>query len=321
MYSCHDIKFGSVEEILTVSSIKEVPEVDTLPESLHVPPPAFNTPTSENKREIRTSTSSEAKKKITTPTSSEVKFAFPNSPDAEVKCTTLISSETGLKFTAPISSETKANCTSSTVPPPAVHTPTLENNGQYDSKDIRCEKPEIKSKHQPTSPLRVVKKKVKNVCLHVLVLPLSKDNCGVEHVNGAPKINPDVGKIISRAEHRYLKICQPQSSQSFCNACCDVELLPHKNSGQLCSEKSVIPGLVFDTKKTKLIDNNLITFSNSFPTIIQYGDTSLISVHTDDPRWSPGGCLNLSHYVGRFLMKKESLKTQKVFKLITSISK
>ena len=156
-------------------------------------------------------------------------------------------------------------------------------------------------------------------CLHVL--PLSKDNHGGKEVTGAPKINPYVGKIISRAEHKYLKICPMQSSESFCNVCCDVELLSHKNSGRLCSEKSVIPGLVFDTKQTKLTDRNLIPLRNNYPKVIQYGDTSLFSVHTDDPRWAPGGCLNLSQYVGRFLMKKESLNTQKVFRLITSISK
>ena len=72
-------------------------------------------------------------------------------------------------------------------------------------------------------------------------------------------------------------------------------------------------------KETKLKDNNLIPLSNNFSKVIQYGDTSISSVHTDDQRWSPGGCLNLSLYGGRFLIKKGTLKTQKVFKASISI--
>ena len=181
----------------------------------------------------------------------------------------------------------------------------LEKTMQYKSKYDIPQQPKIVISHNKSrlfTPLS---------CLHVL--PLSKGNCGVEEVTGAPKINPNIGKIISRAGHKYLKICPKQSSESFCNACCDVELLPHKNIGQLCSKKSVIPGLVFDANKTKLTDKNLIPLMNNFSKVIQYGDTSLFSIHTDDPRWAPGGSLNLSQYAGRFLMKKKCLKTQKVF--------
>ena len=194
-----------------------------------------------------------------------------------------------------------------------------DTDQQHCTKQDRESKPNecLKLKDQPGGNIYNKTIHTPICCSHVL--PLSKDNCGVEQVTGAPKINPCVGKIITRAKRRYLKLSQLQTSKSFCNACCDERLLSLKKSDQKYSEKSAIPGLLLDAKKTKLTDNNLIPLSNSFSKTIQYGDTSILSVHTDDPRWSPGECLNLSWYGGRFLIKKGTLKTQKVLTLKISI--
>ena len=43
---------------------------------------------------------------------------------------------------------------------------------------------------------------------------------------------------------------------------------------------------------------------------IQYGQTNLISIATDNPLWSPGACLNLHKYYGIFKVKPPSSHKQ-----------
>ena len=185
MCSYHDIEFGSVAEILTVCSIKEVPQDGTLPESLNDPSPSIHTPSSESNVQISIPPSSETKVMITTPTSSdaEVKFATqissgtqgkvttPTSSETEVKYASTTSSEAGLKFTASMSSDTKEHFiprTSSEIEVEFNNTTSAERKGkslkqnvQYGSNDIRYEKTKIKkSKEQPFSQTEVIKKKV-----------------------------------------------------------------------------------------------------------------------------------------------------------------
>ena len=67
-----------------------------------------------------------------------------------------------------------------------------------------------------------------------------------------------------------------------------------------CPAKLNIPGLSNISIENKPTDLNSTPFVNSDSKIYQYGDTSIVSTHTDDPRWFPGECGNLSKYVGRF---------------------
>ena len=71
------------------------------------------------------------------------------------------------------------------------------------------------------------------------------------------------------------------------------------------SARNIVPGLYAASKVRKPVDTNLSPFicCNSNP--IQYGDTSLASVSTDNPAWSPGDCLFLSKYEGKFIRKKD----------------
>ena len=64
--------------------------------------------------------------------------------------------------------------------------------------------------------------------------------------------------------------------------------------------KPIVPGFSNRSKENKPTDINLTSFMNSDSKTYQYGDTSLTSIHTDDPRWLPGECWNLSKYEGRF---------------------
>ena len=79
--------------------------------------------------------------------------------------------------------------------------------------------------------------------------------------------------------------------------------------------KPVIPGLNIDSKVKKASDKNLspLLISNSKP--LQYGDTSFTSISTDHPAWTPGECLLLAKYEGRFREKKNIL-TRQVISLI-----
>ena len=166
-----------MDEILTVSTINEVPHVTSLPESLNDHPPPVHSPTSESNVEISTPSSSETKVKITT----EVKFAA--SSETEGKSTSLTSLETGMKFTELLSPETKENFITpalsenkvelnntpsseakvniTTPSPSEVEMKSFNQNALYASKDIRYKKTKIKkSKQEPFSPVGYVKKKV-----------------------------------------------------------------------------------------------------------------------------------------------------------------
>ena len=77
------------------------------------------------------------------------------------------------------------------------------------------------------------------------------------------------------------------------------------------SVKSLIPGLSSTSQQKKLTDNNLSPFQISNLKPIQYGNTLITSISTEDPRWSPGKCLDISRYEGRF-RKKKCLMNSKV---------
>ena len=70
------------------------------------------------------------------------------------------------------------------------------------------------------------------------------------------------------------------------------------------SARNIVPGLYAASKVRKPVDTNLIPLISCYSKPIQYGDTSIVSVCTDNPAWSPGDCLFLSRYEGKFLRKK-----------------
>ena len=77
------------------------------------------------------------------------------------------------------------------------------------------------------------------------------------------------------------------------------------------SAKNSIPGLSTTSQEKKPTDNNLSPFQISNLKPIQYGETLITSISTEDPRWSPGKCLYISRYEGRF-RKKNCLINSKV---------
>ena len=78
-------------------------------------------------------------------------------------------------------------------------------------------------------------------------------------------------------------------------------------------EKSSIPGFHKDSKRRQAKDNNLPPLYTPSSRTLQYGDTSLDSISTDDPVWSNGECLNISKYEGKFL-RKTGMSSKKVIK-------
>ena len=79
--------------------------------------------------------------------------------------------------------------------------------------------------------------------------------------------------------------------------------------------KPIIPGFCQDSEVKIPVDNNLSPFIVLDSKTMQYGNTFLESVCTDDPAWSPGECLSLGKYEGRFRRKK-SIECSLVFSVI-----
>ena len=65
----------------------------------------------------------------------------------------------------------------------------------------------------------------------------------------------------------------------------------------------VLPGFSPTSKIMKAYDSNLAPFHICTLKTIQYGDTSIPSICTDDPKWSAGECIFQSKYEGRFRKK------------------
>ena len=70
------------------------------------------------------------------------------------------------------------------------------------------------------------------------------------------------------------------------------------------TDRNSIPGFFAASQVRKPFDTNLSPFIGFNSKPIQYGDTSIASVSTDNPAWSPGNCLILSNYEGKFIRKK-----------------
>ena len=177
-----------------------------------------------------------------------------------------------------------------------------------------------------------------DICTHIL--PLFKDYCDVNQVIGAPKMNPEIGRVVfnlHNVQDKFIRFvcCYPNleilnylfritsigcspSVNSLCKVCYnlvdDVECVTAEvknNINKICDAKPIVPGLDPNAEVKKMVDKNLTLLSLSYPKTFQYGDTSIISTKTNDQDWAPGKCLNLNKYEGRFRVKKCS-STQQV---------
>ena len=148
-------------------------------------------------------------------------------------------------------------------------------------------------------------------------------------VYGAPKLNPDIGKVVFNSvnnHEQYLRYFSFIDNKSFCKFSsfrinsvkltttnCNIcyKLVERgKDDNSVIKDKPVafrkassLPGFVGESLAKKATDENLAPFGSYHPKLFQYGDTSLSSIHTDNQRWAPGMCMNLHKYEGKFLPK------------------
>ena len=127
----------------------------------------------------------------------------------------------------------------------------------------------------------------------------------------APKININNGITISKFQKKYIKLAEMKSSISFCKFCEPQNKISGRERLKMDRSCKMMPGLNSDAKKKILTDMNLLPFSHNSPKTVQYGDTSIYSIHTNHPSWSPGACKNLEKYEGRFI-RRESRNAKEV---------
>ena len=76
------------------------------------------------------------------------------------------------------------------------------------------------------------------------------------------------------------------------------------NTAEGHTDRNSIPGFFAAALVRKPVDTNLSPFIGCNSKSIQYGDTSIASVSSANPAWSPGDCQFLSNYEGKFIRKK-----------------
>ena len=129
--------FGSVNEIMTVSTNYQVPQHFTVSEVTNEPLPTVHPPTTETEMKFTPSSSLEMPVEFITTTSSETGVKFNTNPSSDIK----------MKYSTPNSSENEVKFDNQNFP--------------FTSKDIRCKQTGTKkSKHQPNETVGFVKKKV-----------------------------------------------------------------------------------------------------------------------------------------------------------------
>ena len=102
---------------------------------------------------------------------------------------------------------------------------------------------------------------------------------------------------------------------NYCNMCYKLIFGGTANSSdeknhEKHASKSSIPGFSTTSEEKKPSDKNLNPFQICDLRPIQYGDTSIASTSTDNPAWSPGECLNIGKYEGRFRKKQYAISSQ-----------
>ena len=83
--------------------------------------------------------------------------------------------------------------------------------------------------------------------------------------------------------------------------------------------KHCIPGFNTTSTERKPFDKHLSPFISSTSKTIQYGDTSIASVSTDNPAWSPGDSLFLHNYEGKFRRKKSIMNSPVFFNILNNV--
>ena len=169
-------------------------------------------------------------------------------------------------------------------------------------------------------------------CSHVL--PMLRG-----HVIGAPKLNPELGKVVfdpQNNQQQFIRfsdksvslyfqinkiICRtiPIFGTNHCNVCYKIIFDRKANNSvekkqctntEIHAVKISIPGLSITAKEANPSDENLSPFQICDLKPTQYGDTSITSTSTENPAWSPGKCLNIGKYEGRFRKKQYSATSQ-----------
>ena len=102
-----------MDEIFTDSTINEVPQADTLPDTMNKSIPAAQNLSLESEVDFACASSSKTEVKSFTSTFSETegKFTYPTSLETTMKYTASVSSNFEVKFTTPSSSATILNLT------------------------------------------------------------------------------------------------------------------------------------------------------------------------------------------------------------------
>ena len=168
-------------------------------------------------------------------------------------------------------------------------------------------------------------------------LPLHGES-GVDlHVLGAPKINPELGRIIFKPNNNKCKFIRYNFLNIYCHLLISlvwrINTLGNAESPSCihcfnlverdedikkgekftktpCIEsKNRIPGLDTQAAMKSTGDANLAPLSLMEPTSLQYGNTSIPSLSTDHPDWAAGRCLIKQTGVYRV---KLSVSTQQV---------
>ena len=99
---------------------------------------------------------------------------------------------------------------------------------------------------------------------------------------------------------------------NYCNVCYKLIFGGTANSSDEKNHEkhAPIPGFSTTSEEKKPSDKNLNPFQICDMRPIQYGDTSIASTSTDNPVWSPGECLNIGKYEGRFRKKQCAISSQ-----------
>ena len=151
-------------------------------------------------------------------------------------------------------------------------------------------------------------------------------------VTCAPKLNPEIGKIVTSNKRRGMKYLRyktlfnkkifnfvspsrittmgSSSSSNSCPECYDLvdegsnsKLESEDTKGRRVPTKLHIPGFNPLAQTKAASDDNLVPFSKISPQQFQKGNQVFYSINTDHAAWAPGFCKNMFQYEGRFLPK------------------
>ena len=111
------------------------------------------------------------------------------------------------------------------------------------------------------------------------------------------------GFHLDRVEEETQNICNNKRRQKkvkhMKNKTCEAK----QKGGKSQEDKRIIPGLNLDAVVKKTVDSNLTQLSGTGATLIQYGNTSYTSYHTDHPYWAAGHYSLSAYQTGIYRVK------------------